>query len=120
MGRRQTVYIHQLIYTFQARETVEEDERWDGNQARTFCTNLRTELTQVRLWAVISPSVHETLDLTIDPHVLNIKPLENLFLFMYAHCSCLQTHQERASDPITDGCESPCGCRELSSGPLEE
>jgi hypothetical protein len=26
------------------------------------------------------------------------------------HCSCLQTHQKTASDPITDGCESPCGC----------
>ena len=35
------------------------------------------------------------------------------------HCS-LQTHQKRASDPITDGCESPCGCWELNSGPLED
>ena len=34
--------------------------------------------------------------------------------------SCLQTHQKRASDPITDGCKSPCGCWELHSGPLEE
>jgi hypothetical protein len=24
------------------------------------------------------------------------------------------------SDPITDGCEPPCGCWELNSGPLEE
>jgi hypothetical protein len=33
----------------------------------------------------------------------------------------LQTHQKRASsDPITDGCEPPCGCWELNSGPLEE
>jgi hypothetical protein len=23
-------------------------------------------------------------------------------------------------DPITDGCELPCGCWELNSGPLEE
>jgi hypothetical protein len=29
-------------------------------------------------------------------------------------------HQKRASDPITDGCEPPCGCWELNSGPLEE
>jgi len=36
------------------------------------------------------------------------------------HCSCLQTHQKRALDPITDGCEPPCGCWELNSGPLEE
>jgi len=27
---------------------------------------------------------------------------------------------ERASDPITDGCEPPCGCWDLNSGPLEE
>ena len=25
-----------------------------------------------------------------------------------------------ASDPITDGCEPPCGCWELNSGSLEE
>jgi hypothetical protein len=30
------------------------------------------------------------------------------------------THQNRAYDPITDGCELPCGCWELHSGPLEE
>ena len=28
--------------------------------------------------------------------------------------------EEMASDLITDGCESPCGCWELNSGPLEE
>ena len=28
--------------------------------------------------------------------------------------------QKRASDPIIDGCEPPCGCWELKSGPLEE
>jgi hypothetical protein len=27
--------------------------------------------------------------------------------------------QQRKSDPITDGCEPPCGCWELNSGPLE-
>jgi hypothetical protein len=36
------------------------------------------------------------------------------------HVHCLQTYQKRALDPITDGCESPCGCWELNSGPLEE
>jgi hypothetical protein len=36
------------------------------------------------------------------------------------HCCCLQTHQKRASDLITDGCEPLCGCWELNSGPLEE
>ena len=28
--------------------------------------------------------------------------------------------QKRAKDLITDGCEPPCGCRDLTSGPLEE
>lgn len=28
--------------------------------------------------------------------------------------------QKRAPDPITDGCESPCGCWELSLGPLKK
>jgi hypothetical protein len=26
----------------------------------------------------------------------------------------------RASDLITDGCEPPCGCWKLNSGPMEE
>jgi hypothetical protein len=37
-----------------------------------------------------------------------------------SHCSCLQTHQKRASDLITDGCEPPCGCWDSNSGPSEE
>jgi hypothetical protein len=45
----------------------------------------------------------------------------NIFtLFIWVYCSYLQTHQKRASDPITDGCEPPCGCWELNSGALEE
>jgi hypothetical protein len=36
------------------------------------------------------------------------------------HYRCLQTHQKRASDPITDGYESPCGCWELNPGPVAE
>jgi hypothetical protein len=32
-----------------------------------------------------------------------------------AHTSA---YQKRASDPITDGCEPPCVCWELNSGPL--
>jgi len=39
----------------------------------------------------------------------------NIFIYIF-----FQTHQKRASDPITDGCEPPCGCWESNSGPLEE
>jgi len=41
-------------------------------------------------------------------------------LFIWIHCTCHQTHKKRASDPITDGCEPPCGCWELNSVPVEE
>ena len=34
--------------------------------------------------------------------------------------ACMPAGQKRAPDCITDGCEPPCGCRELNSGPLEE
>jgi hypothetical protein len=34
---------------------------------------------------------------------------------MWVHYHCLQTHQKRASHPITNGCEPPCGCWELNS-----
>jgi hypothetical protein len=40
--------------------------------------------------------------------------------FYMSTLSYLQTHQKRALDPITDGCEPPCGFWELNSGPLEE
>jgi len=46
--------------------------------------------------------------------------LKILFYCIWVYCSCLQTHQKRASDLITDGCEPPCGCWDLNSGPLEE
>jgi hypothetical protein len=42
--------------------------------------------------------------------------LTNIFLFI----SCMWVHQKRALDPITDGCEPPCGCWGLNSGPLEQ
>jgi len=48
-----------------------------------------------------------------------------LKIFTYLRCmdalsACTPAGQKRASDPITDGCEPPCGCWELNSGPLEE
>jgi hypothetical protein len=44
-----------------------------------------------------------------------------IYLFhLYEYFVAVFRHQKRASDPITDGCEPPCGCWELNSGPLEE
>jgi hypothetical protein len=52
-------------------------------------------------------------------HIYFLK--ETLFILcMWVHCHFLQWHQKRTSDPITNGCEPPCGCWELNSGPLEE
>ena len=46
---------------------------------------------------------------------------QNLYLFiLYVRMLCLHVHQRRGLDPIPDGCEPPCGCWELNSGPLEE
>ena len=43
------------------------------------------------------------------------------YVYEYTYMSySLQTHQKRALDPITDGCDLPCGCWELDSEPLEE
>jgi hypothetical protein len=61
-------------------------------------------------------------------YCLSIGPFKFLLLFfkdlftllIWLRCSCLQTHQKRSSDPITDGCEPPCGCWELNSGPLAD
>jgi hypothetical protein len=39
---------------------------------------------------------------------------------MSALSACTSACQKRASDPITDGYESPCGCWELNSGSLEK
>ena len=36
------------------------------------------------------------------------------------HEYSVQTYKKRALNPITDGCEPPCGCWELNSGLLEE
>jgi hypothetical protein len=48
--------------------------------------------------------------------------LKDLFILCYMRTLLLSSdsHQKRASDPITDGCELPCGCWELNSGPLEK
>jgi hypothetical protein len=56
----------------------------------------------------------------ISPTTIPLFFLSLFILCIWVHCSCLQTHQKRALDPITDGCEPLCGCWESNSGPLEE
>ena len=41
-------------------------------------------------------------------------------MYMSTLSACTHACQKRASDLITDGCEPPCDCWELNSGPLEE
>jgi hypothetical protein len=51
--------------------------------------------------------------------IINVFIFRIYLFYVYEYSTLsLQTHQKRASDPITDGCEPPCGCRELNSGPL--
>jgi len=45
---------------------------------------------------------------------------KDLFILCRWVHRCFLRHQRRTSDPITDGCEPPCGFWELNSGPLEE
>jgi hypothetical protein len=43
-----------------------------------------------------------------------------IYLFMICKYTVLQTLQKRESDLVMDGCEPPCGCWDLNSGPSEE
>ena len=40
--------------------------------------------------------------------------------FIYVSTATVFRHTRRALDPITVGCEPPCGCWKLNSDPLEE
>ena len=44
----------------------------------------------------------------------------NIYLFIYYVYNILSAGQKRTPDPITDGCEPPCGCRDSNSGPREK
>jgi hypothetical protein len=52
------------------------------------------------------------------------KKKKNQVIFVYFYFLESKGYTEkpckRVSDPIIDGCEPPCGCWELDSGPLEE
>jgi hypothetical protein len=64
-------------------------------------------------------------------NVCSLNDLNNISLFLVclgskvyttipASESTVPAGQKRALDPITDGCEPPCGCWESNLGPLEE
>jgi hypothetical protein len=59
----------------------------------------------------------------VSPHPANMSDLKKkknrLIIHKYT-VAVFRQHQKRASDLITDGCEPPCGCWDLNSGPLEE
>ena len=68
--------------------------------------------THFTLWAIISQAPRNFLKLTyLFIYVFYV--FESLFASMPAW-------QKRASDLIIDGCELPCDCWELKSGPLEK
>jgi hypothetical protein len=48
------------------------------------------------------------------------KDLFIYFMYIGYIIAAFRHTRKRASDPIIDGCEPPCGCWELNSGPLEE
>ena len=43
-----------------------------------------------------------------------------VLLYMHAITAHIPACQKTASYPIIGGCEPPCGCWDLNSGPLEE
>jgi hypothetical protein len=51
---------------------------------------------------------------------LSLKYLFIYLLYVSTLSLSSETHQKRASDAITDGCEPPCGCWDLNSEPPEE
>jgi hypothetical protein len=48
----------------------------------------------------------------------------NIYIIYYVYnvlpAACILASQKRALDLIIDGYEPPCGCWDLTSGPLEE
>jgi hypothetical protein len=57
----------------------------------------------------------------LPPHFMFVffSPSKNYFMYVSTlKLSPDNTNQKRASDPFTDGCEPPCVCCDLNSGPL--
>jgi hypothetical protein len=43
-----------------------------------------------------------------------------MYIYVYKHIYAYEYAVFSTLESLTDGCESPCGCQELNSGPLEE
>jgi hypothetical protein len=48
------------------------------------------------------------------------KKLRKIYFMYMSTLSLSSEHQKKTSDPISDGCEPPCRCWDLNSGPQEE
>jgi hypothetical protein len=105
------------VFTFKKKKKKKFPRQWWYTPVIPECWKQR----QMDLWFWDQPDLQSEFQ---DSQIYTEKPflfLKYLFiLFIWVHCSCLQTHQKRAPDLITDGCEPPCGGWELNSGPLEE
>lgn len=86
-------------------------------------------LCGLELEHVLARCLGESLDALYRSNILSVVAnllyiymyiyIYNFFLFI-VYTSLLPACQQRAPDLIQGGCEPPCGCRELNSGPLEE
>jgi hypothetical protein len=45
-----------------------------------------------------------------------LAPTQGFFIIIHKYTVVVFSTQKRASDLITDGCESPCSCWDLNSG----
>jgi hypothetical protein len=55
--------------------------------------------------------------------IYKLYPYKTIFFFkiyLFIICKYTVAVQKRESDLVTDGCEPPCGCWDLNSGPSEE
>jgi Na+-transporting NADH:ubiquinone oxidoreductase subunit NqrD len=91
-------------------------ELWQVGSTQLFCLEVLSKLTH-SIWLHPQPLTFDVLGPML---TLAVCSIFLFYYFMWVHGSCFQTHQKRASDSITDGCEPPCGCWDLNSGPLEE
>ena len=93
----------------------------DGCEPPCGCLELNSgPLEEQSVLLTSEPSLQPYFDFFLS--FLGFDPRHSLFIYyVYNILSiCMPASQKRALDFIIDGCEPPCGCWELNSGPLEE